>query len=245
MRRLLGVALVALAAVAPAAQARPAADGTPLTPHQADRLSRALYADYVKGGARLRVSLPALRGSARVLAGRIDWHAHLATAALTHPGTPGEPARTLLWSPSAVLETGVPGLRIAAAAVGHPQARYVASALAPSSAGLDSVLALLNGLAATKPENALLLQQGKSRYLGLATIDRARCETYRSGSLTIWLAPDGAIRRVAAYVNSYAKPVRIDLLAHARQTIGIPTKAAVVSITLVPTLKGNLARDLR
>ena len=135
----------------------------------------------------------------------------------------------------------VPGLRLAAATTSHPQARYVASPLNPSAAGLDSVLALLNGLAATKPENALLLQQGKARYLGLGTIAGKRFERYRSGSLTLWLASDGTIRHVSAFVNSYASPVGIDLLEHARQAIGVPTKASVVAITAVPALKGQLA----
>lgn len=245
MRRLLFLILIALAATTSTAQARPASDGTPLTARQADRLARALYTDYLEGGARLRVSLPARTGAPRVLAGRIDWHTHLASASLTHPGAPGELPRTLLWSPSAVLETGVPGLRLAAATTSHPQARYVASPLNPSAAGLDSVLALLNGLAATKPENALLLQQGKARYLGIGTIAGKRFERYRSGSLTLWLASDGTIRHVSAFVNSYASPVGIDLLEHARQAIGVPAKASVVAITAVPALKGQLARTLR
>ena len=243
--RLLAALLVALALAPALALARPGGDGSPLTAHQADRLSRALYLDYVAGGARLRVSLPARSGSSRLLTGRIDWHAHLAAASLTHPGSPQEPLRTLLWSPSAVLETGVPGLRLAASLTDRPRARYVASPLAPASSGFDSVLALLNGLAATKPENALLLRQGTARYLGLRTIGGKRCETYRSGSLTLSLEAGGAIRRVSAFVNSYAKPVEIDLLAHARQPITVPAKAAVVALTAVPALKGSLARELR
>ena len=243
--RLLAILLVALTPAPSLALARPAGEGTPLTAQQADRLSRALYLDYVARGARLRVSLPARSGAARLLTGRIDWHAHLAAGSLTHPGSPREARRTLLWSPSAVLETGVPGLRLAAALTDRPKARYVASPLTPASSGLDSVLALLNGLAATKPENALLLQQGSARFLGIRTIGGRRCETYRSGSLTLSLEAGGAIRRVSALVNSYATPVEIDLLAHGRQSIAVPGKETVVALTAVPSLKGALARELR
>ena len=51
---------------------------------------------------------------------------------------------------------------------------------------------------------------GLRRYLGFGTLSGKRFERYRSGSLTLWLASDGAIRHVSASVNSYAIPVCID-----------------------------------
>ena len=241
---MLAVITIAAAVAPPAVGAGPRV-GTPLTPEQAGRLSGALYRDYLQSGARLQVEIPARSGTPRRLSGRIDWHLHLATATLNRPLAPSEAARMLLWSPSTVLEGGVPGLASAVRAAGHPGAVWVASRLTPTTSAFDSVLALLNGLASTKPENPLLLQQGKARYLGLSPIDGRRLEGYRSGSLTFWLSADGTIRRVSARVNAYGRPVQIDLLHHGRERIPVPAKAAVVAITAVPLLQSRLARTLR
>ena len=223
----------------------PVVDPKPLNGKQAVRLANALYRNYTAGGAHFAAGVPARRGGVRVLQGAISWKLHVASAVYEGLAGTSEKPRRIVWSPSLVVESGVPGLAPAARKARRAGVHFVARPLDPQSSGFDSVLALVNGFAATRPENPLLLQQGKARYLGKELIGGVVCERYSFGKLTFWLDSVGDARRIAAQVLAYPQLVVFDFPDHHLATIGVPRKFDVVPLTAVPQLKGKLARDLR
>lgn len=151
------VSLPALTACSAADDPKPAAP-RPLTAGEADRLALARFTAYRRGTGEVTATIPS-RGRTITLTGRVDWRRHRGYAEIHDDA--GPPARELVhWTPHHVAALprwtgGLPDRPPASGWEVHP--------LPPHGSALDSVLLLLLGLGADRPDNAQLLARSDAR----------------------------------------------------------------------------------
>lgn len=194
----------------PAAEVGP----RPLTTAEAERLAVARFLAYQDGSREFRTEVTT-SGTTLSLHGRVDYRA---TAGIAATDAEGEPA-VITWNERTLIgwEEAGNGEDIPAQAPVEPGA---ARAIDPRAGTIDSVLLLLLGLGADRPDNAQLLRQSDAAWLRAEDLDGTHVDVFTGpsdagsgadgGTTRFWVDDRGALRRFEADLP--AGTVVIDLL---------------------------------
>ena len=192
----------------------------PLSQPEAERLAMARFLNHEAGVVAFTATLP-LPGAPVRLDGRVDFARHVGIAA-THTEGADVGAGLVRWTPTALAFR--PGHDLDPAAP-LPQDGWTARMLDKAHSELDALLILLPNLALDRPENAMLIRQGGSTWLGAATLRGVEVDILEgprppgpraapgSGArLRYWITADGTPLRVEARLGTLTEFAVIDLL---------------------------------
>ena len=231
---------------APPKTATTSADlGTPLTRVQAQSLSRVLSNNAEKGGAQFRLRNPLADGRALRMTGQINFRTSSGTMLLQVEGTDGIPSRgrRLAWRRATIFEGDIPGLTAAMATRGRPGVTWVARSASLAAGPVDESIAILNKLAAPKPENPVLLQQGKNAYIREDVANGGKVAVYRVGLTRLTATIPGAILvRFEARIGTARSTGSVALSRHGPQRIVLPSQQNSVDLATIRPLYRQLVR---
>jgi hypothetical protein len=220
--------------------------GTPLTRTQAQALARVLSNNAEKGGARFRLRNPLPDGRALLMTGQIDFLASKGTMLLQVEGTGGVPSRgrRLAWKRATIFEGDIPGLTAAMVKRGRPGISWVSRPAALAAGPVDESIAILNKLAAPKPENPVLLQQGKNAYVRSDVLGNTKVDVFRVGLTRLTAtAADALLLKFEARIGTARTTGSVTLSGHGPQRVVLPTPATTVDLASIRTLYRQLVRS--
>ena len=219
--------------------------GVPLTRTQAQSLARVLSNNAEKGGARFQLRNPLPDGRALLMTGQINFRTSSGTMLLQVEGTGDVPSRgrRLAWKRATIFEGDIPGLTVAMAKRGRPGVQWVSRTATLASGPIDESIALLNKLAAPKPENPVLLQQGKNAYIGGDVIGGTKVDVFRVGltRLTATVA-DSLLVKFDARIGTARTAGSVTLTRHGPQRVVLPMQATTVDLASIRPLYRQLVR---
>lgn len=226
-------ALVATAAVALVLQAcSPGSAGPPpprsqvrrpghLTDAQALRASQMLYRNHLLGGATLQVSALYPPDLSVTLRGAVDWSDRAVRLVVTTSRPGSAPRSQLVVVVGATVFTNESAT---AADAGRWSSRPIAVAARP----LDRLCRLVLALAAVKPDNPTLLQEGDLRFDRHEVVRGMDADVFsvaRKG-MSYWVSRKGGrLLRVRGTLPGFAGPAVIDLLHPRAEHIVAPSAA--------------------
>lgn len=207
------------------------------TPAEAGLLAGALAEDLEAGGADFDVELRVQGAEVRVT-GSVDWAGHAGTGAVTFGDAP---PYDVVWTTDAVLQA-LPGIEERMAAEGRPGVRWVVHPAEPDQRRLDSVVAIVTGLASTTPDNPVNLEQlADVALLGAGEVDGVATTTFRSGDLVLSVGTDdGLLHRLVAPIAFADEPVTFTFTRHGPVAVPLPATTEVVDVAEVPELYDEL-----
>lgn len=227
---MLVVLLVAVTACAPRAPEGGAASevrdehGGRLTPTQAGRASRMLYGNFLAGGASVEISVAYSSALAVAMSGEVDWRDHRGrlTVKTVESGRGRVVWQRLVFTPEAVYTQAATERPDRARSV---DGRWVRRAPDPSGHPIDSVIALVVGLAAIRPDNPLLVRQGVLRFARSDVVAGSRVDVFTDPAkgVAYWVdRRTGALRRVRGTLPGFVGPCVIDLSRHRHVRVAVP-----------------------
>jgi hypothetical protein len=191
-----------------------AAAPRPLTTEEAERLAVARFLAY-QDGSRVFHSEVVADGTAVSLDGRVDYRSGVGIAVAGS----GEESAVLTWNGTTLV--GWPSSAAAAEIPAQaPPEPGGARPLDPSSSAVDTVLLLVRGLGADRPENAQLLQQSDAEWLRSDDLDGVRVDVIagpsdadtgeHGGNTRYWIDERGALLRFEADLPAGTVVVDLD-----------------------------------
>lgn len=156
----------------------------PVTSEEAGRLASTLFNNFDTGGATFELTARFGDGSTATLAGEMDWTDHLGHADVRGDG-PVAGLTEVFWTDPEVLERR-PALDSDLAKLRTPAPLYVSRPVNPADNRLDSLLAVVVGLAAEQRENPLLVQQSGATWLRVDEVRGTAVDVIRSGENTVF-----------------------------------------------------------
>lgn len=158
----------------------------PVTTEESQTLATARFNNFNDGTRAIRTELT-VQGQQLNLKGWFDFSEHIGYASVTGDGFAPQ---VLLWDPSMVAvsaetpaESKFPRWPVEA----QDAQQWDARALVPTESTLDTLLALISGLGADRPDNPLLLQQSGALWLAEENLEIAGVER----TLQMFAAPPG------------------------------------------------------
>lgn len=205
----------------------------PLSRVQSERLAQAAFSNMQSGGARFEANSAFLGvgdNVALTLVGEVDWTNHVGRA-VVRGGGPDAGLTEVYWEESFVLERR-PAMDQIVASRGGPATPWIMRQPEPSVRQLDRMLAIIVGLAAEQPDNAVLLQQDETNvFIRQDKLRGASVEVLRFGERNLyWLdADDGTMLRFEGNSAGGNAPTIVDFLERSRVDIPRPTTTDVIS----------------
>lgn len=204
----------------------------PLSRVQSERLAQAAFLNMQSGGAQFEVNSAFLGIGGNVelrLVGEVDWTKHVGRA-FVRGGGPDEGLTEVYWEESFVLERR-PTMDQLVAARGGPTTPWIMRQPQPSVRQLDRMLAIIVGLAAEQPDNAILLQQDEANVFVSPDILRGSpVEVLRFGKRNLyWLdSNDGTMLRFEGNSAAGNAPTLVDFLTRGAVEISGPPATDIV-----------------
>jgi len=209
----------------------PTVEGRAITSDEANRLAVMRFRNYQGTGVHFHTSV-ASTGGALTVDGLVDYHRSLGLAQVSGLGS----SFTFEWDhqklaawPGGATQTTVPATL--------PTAKAAIRPLNTTATAVDAVLALMLAMGLDRPDNAQLLQQNGSRWLGHDTIDGVAYDVMTgpaqtgapagstSDTLRYWISPDGHLGRVDAHIGG--SPTATTITVDAPGFHPLPQKSAL------------------
>lgn len=212
-----------------------------MTPEEASRLAETMFLNHREGRATFEVATLTEPGGSRLrLAGSVDWSARSGAARVVVDGGTGTLA-AVAWGSETVAERRPihDGLL---AGLGLPQGAWIGRPV-DQRRRIDQVIAVVTGLAATRPENAVLIQQqAGSTFLRSDTLRGTEVEVVRYGERSIyWIDPtSGRMLRFEGNNSAGTLPVVVDFGPEIADQVVPPTGEQVVDVGTKPDLAALL-----
>jgi len=204
----------------------------PLSRVQSERLAQAAFLNFQAGGARFEANSAFLGNGNNValtLTGEIDWKNHVGRAVVRGDG-PDAGLIEVYWEETFVLERR-PAMDELVSSRGGPTTPWIMRTPEPTKRQLDRMLAIIVGLAAVQPDNAVLLLQDESNvFVRPDELRGTKTEVLRFGERNLyWLdATDGTMLRFEGNSTAGNAPTVIDFLERGPVDIPRPIESDVV-----------------
>jgi hypothetical protein len=212
----------------------------PMTQEELSRLAETMYLNHREGKSTfVVVTLDGTGGRRLGLAGTVDWSARSGTARMDADGGGGLVA--VAWGVDLVAERR-PVHDGLLAGLGYPQGAWISRPV-DQRRRVDQVIAVVMGLAATRPENAVLIQQKQgSAFLRSDTLRGQKVEVVRYGERSIyWIDPlTGRMLRFEGNNPAGTMPIIVDFGQELTDPVRPPYAAEVVSAGAHPELAALL-----
>jgi hypothetical protein len=214
------------------------APGDPITPAEADALSRLLYRDYQAGGANFVVAAPYAEGTVLTLTGEVDFARGIGRAQGVTTYSNGQPqeTRTLFFTTTDIWFGDVPGLAGALAGAGLPAAAYLRRPIATTGATgtaslIDVLVQLVPRLSARSADDPRSFLERNYTWQGTTSVNGTLASLFRSGTgTTIAVAADtGSLLQYVTRLPDQSFDVTITLTDHGTREIGLPSDAETVT----------------
>ena len=221
-RAVVGVVLVSVVLIS--CGGKGAADTSrSLNRDEAEMLAQVLYRNYESKGAVFEMSTRSVTSSGTVtLSGLVNWENHSGVAMVNGYGTGTELVEAIAWTSNAIAERR-PGW--ADRLMGKDPQSFFVRPVAIESQQLDRLVAVITGLASTKPDNAqLVLQNEGAEFVRTDTLRNTNVVVLRySPKLLYWVnAETGQMLRLEAIDSTGAWPIIVDIIETGPQTIPLP-----------------------
>ncbi len=242
----LALALVAGCGGSSSSETQPATkptEGTSLTRVQSQTLARVLSNNTRQGGARFVLRNPLPDGRTLVMTGQIDFRKSSGSMLLQVEAPTGAltKGRRLAWKAATIYEGDIPGLTAAMAQRKRPGVAWVVRTAALDSGPIDQSIAVLNKLAAPKPENPLLIRQGDNAFLRRDVVDGKTVEVFRVGTTQMTVTTDSATMvGFEARIGTAQGTGSVVLREHGPQRIVLPKASTVVALETIRPLYREL-----
>ena len=213
----------------------------PLTQEEASRLAETMFLNHREGRATFEVATLTEPGGSRLrLAGTVDWSARSGAARVVVDGGTGTLA-AVAWGSETVAERR-PVHDGLLAGLGLPQGAWIGRPV-DQRRRIDQVIAVVTGLAASRPENAVLIQQqAGSVFLRSDTLRGTEVEVVRYGERSIyWIDPvSGRMLRFEGNNSAGTLPVVVDFGQEIADQVVPPVVAQIVDVGTKPDLAALL-----
>lgn len=185
--------------------------GTPVTDAQALQLARTLQANRALGGARFSAAFD-VDGQPVHASGRVDFSRGRGVVRVAPDDPELSAPRTFYWTRRAVL------------AQARPRGRsYVRRAPDPENDPVQAMIGFVHLLSAETIDNTANIRDQGARFLRSVTLDGRRYDVFRfgrTGAITLWVAPDGTLRRAAT--DRVGDGLTVTLLTHEPVRVRLP-----------------------
>lgn len=209
----------------------------PLTQEEASRLAETMFLNHREGRATFEVATLTEPGGSRLrLAGTVDWSARSGAARVVVDGGTGT-LEAVAWGSDTVAERR-PVHDGLLAGLGLPQGAWISRPV-DQRRRIDQVIAVVTGLAASRPENAVLIQQqAGSVFLRSDTLRGTEVEVVRYGERSIyWIDPlNGRMLRFEGNNTAGTLPIIVDFRQEGAGLVTPPSAEDVVSVGANPDL---------
>lgn len=231
MRRHSAITVAAIVLLTACGSSKSAEKEHPLTSDEAARLAGVQVANHQALGAAFEVNTTfTTTGDTLYMAGDIDWVNHAGHAMVSAKGA--EAATTeIIWGPQVVIERR-PHLDTILTEMGMPNAKFIVRKPDPARRQIDRAIAILTGLSAEQPENALLIQQKQGSAFMRSDVWRGKpVEVLRFGTQNRYWVETGTsvLRRFDGNAQNGTAPIVIDFISFGKKSIPLPKKQYVVA----------------
>lgn len=202
-----------------------------LTLAEASLLAEALYLNHTAGGATFSLTgIDTRTGATIVIDGVVDWAEGRGTARVAGLRDPDGEVTAAAWTRDAVAEQR-PGLAAAMEAAGEdPATTFVLRGADPAGRTLDRMIAIVFGLASTRPDNAqILLQKPDAGFVRTDELRGTAVSVLRfSDRSVLWIDPTtGSLLRFESNDSRGGSQVVIDLLDSGRSEVVLPLVSSI------------------
>lgn len=208
-----------------------------MTPEEASRLAETMFLNHREEKATFEVATLVETGGQRLgLVGTVDWSTPSGVARVTVDGGTGVLA-AVAWGSNTVAERR-PVHDGLLAGLGLPQGAWIARPI-DQRRRIDQVIGVVMGLATTRPENAVLIQQKEgSSFLRRDTLRGTEVEVVRYGERSIyWIDPlNGRMLRFEGNNTAGTLPIIVDFRQEGAGLVTPPSAEDVVSVGANPDL---------
>lgn len=213
----------------------------PMTQEEASRLAETMFLNHREGRATFEAATLTEPGGSRLrLAGTVHWSARSGAARVVVDGGTGT-LEAVAWGSETVAERR-PVHDGLLAGLGLPRGAWIGRPV-DQRRRIDQVIAVVTGLAATRPENAVLIQQqAGSVFLRSDMLRGTEVEVVRYGERSIyWIDPvSGRMLRFEGNNSAGTLPVVVDFGQEIADQVVPPTGAEVVDVGTKPDLAALL-----
>lgn len=213
----------------------------PLAQEEAARLAETMFLNHREGKTTFEVATLVETGGQRLgLVGTVDWSTRSGVARVTVDGGTGVLA-AVAWGSNTVAERR-PVHDGLLAGLGLPQGAWIARPI-DQRRRIDQVIGVVMGLATTRPENAVLIQQKEgSSFLRRDILRGQAVEVVRYGGQSIfWVDPrNGKMLRFEGNNTAGTLPIIVDFRQEGAGLLTPPSAEDVVSVGANPDLAALL-----
>ncbi|ADB52722.1 hypothetical protein [Conexibacter woesei] len=185
--------------------------GTAVNDAQALQLARTLQQNRERGGARFTAAFD-IDGQPVHARGRVDFSRGRGVVRVSPDDPQLSAPRTFYWTRHAVFAQEIPGGRT-----------FARRAPDPENDPIQAMIGFVHLLSAETIDNTANIRDQGARFLRRATLDGRRYDVYRygrTGAITLWVAPDGTMRR--AVTERVSDGLDVTLLTHEPVTVRLP-----------------------
>lgn len=213
-----------------------------LSREEAARLAEVTYLNHRRGAAQFEVAtLADLNGTQLALSGVVDWSNTRGSAKVSHSQAGGT-LTELSWRANVVFERR-PTHDALLQSLGAASSPYFGRAI-DMRRRVDQVVSIIMGLAATQPENAILIQQKPgTKFIRSDTLRGKDVDVLRYGTRSIYWVErvTGEMLRFEGNNDAGTLPIVVDFDFNDVATIRFPEPAQVVFVDDKPDLSAFLA----
>lgn len=185
--------------------------GAPVSEAQALQLARTLEQNHARGGARFTATF-AVEGHPVHASGRVDFRRGRGVVSVRADDATLSAPRRFYWTRNAVFAQARPGGRT-----------YERRTPDPAGDPVQAMIGFVHLLSAETIDNTANIRDQGARYLRRVTVGGRRYDLFRygrSGAITLWVAPDGTLRRAAT--DRVDDDIDVTLLTHEPVVVRLP-----------------------
>lgn len=216
--------------------------GDPITEGEATTLAGLLNRNYEAGGAAFRVVSPFAENTTFTYTGQLDFTTSTGTgtAVTDYGGLQPAESRSLYFTTDEVTFGEVPGLTDAMVAAGVPGVNFMRRQILPGQDLIDTIVALLPRLSASKPDNAAAYLERDYTFQGQTTIDGQLAALFSFGPAQVAVGVDEKL--MLQYVTTLPNEtqVTITLSDHGEQDVQPPPADQTVSAVDYPQVAADV-----